>query len=214
MKRLISMLLTAVLAAGLCLPSAAAAEGGAPSAWASEEVSRALELGFVPEDLQGDYQKEVTRAEFAQFAIYFLAVQYGYPSYAKAAYSNVRNYQIEDFLADYCDTQTDRFGKPFDINAYDPNFLDTSFRWWTAFTKQDQFRDLGVLNDQGKGYVNAAYFLGLVNGTNDSETLFNPGGAITRQEAAAMLQRTYACYASSVPAAEALTYADSAAVAD
>ena len=212
MKRLITLCLSAALLCGLLLPAASAA--GAPSAWANDEVYRALELQFVPESLQGDYQKEITRAEFAEIAIYFLATQYGYPATTKASLGAGRNYQVEDFLTDYCDSKTDREGKAFDLKAYDPTASNTTFRWWTAFCNQPQFTDVDALDADTRGFVNAAYALGIVNGTNESATLFNPSGAITRQEAAAMLQRTYACYASSVPAAGELTYADRAAVAD
>lgn len=52
-------------------------------------------------------------------------------------------------------------------------------------------KGLTVINpftDTADDTVLAAYALGIVKGT--SETTFNPGGSITRQEAAAMLQRT------------------------
>jgi len=212
MKRLISVLLSSALLCALLLPAAAAAD--APSAWANDEVYRALELGFVPEKLQGDYQKEITRAEFAEIAIYFLAVQYGYPANAKGGDGTGSNYQVENFLTDYCDKKNDRTGRPFDLKSYDPDGVNTTFHWWTAFTSQEKFSDVDMSDTETRGFVNAAYALGIVNGTNESATSFHPNGAITRQEAAAMLQRTYTCYASNLPAAGALTFSDKNSVAD
>lgn len=45
----------------------------APSAWAKEEVEEAISLGIVPEDMQKDYQTNITRAEFAKISVLFVA---------------------------------------------------------------------------------------------------------------------------------------------
>lgn len=42
-----------------------------PSSWAQEEVSQAIELGFVPENLQKGYTQPITRAEFCALAASF-----------------------------------------------------------------------------------------------------------------------------------------------
>ena len=75
MKRIASLALSLVLLLG-CLPAAMAAEDG-PSSWAEEEVSRAVEVGLVPQSLQGDWQQPMTRGEFAMMVIRYLAVTYG-----------------------------------------------------------------------------------------------------------------------------------------
>lgn len=224
MKRLTALCLSAALLCGLLLPAASAAaptaggsapaSTGTPSAWANDEVYRALELEFVPTSIQDDYQKEITRAEFAEIAIYFLATQFGYPATTEGSLGTGVNYQVEDFLTDYCDSHNDRTGAPFNLSVYGPNVSNSTFRWWAAFATQKRFTDVDVLDTNTRGFVNAAYALGIVNGTNESATLFNPNGSITRQEAATILQRTYACYASSVPTASGLTYADKGSIAD
>ncbi|MCI8284432.1 MAG: S-layer homology domain-containing protein [Firmicutes bacterium] len=43
-----------------------------PSPWAVEEVSRAIEKGLVPEWLQSDYAKPITRKELAELLSYYL----------------------------------------------------------------------------------------------------------------------------------------------
>ena len=58
------------------------------SAWAKEEIVSAIELGFVPQELQSDYKKTITRQEFAKIAIYFSAMQY--------------NCDVEDYYTLYC----------------------------------------------------------------------------------------------------------------
>lgn len=206
-KRLISIVLSVALLCALSLPASAN-----PSSWANDEVARALELGFVPTDLQSDYQSDMTRAEFAEIAISFLAVEYGYTQSLILGEGYGRNDLVENFLTDYCDVMTDRDGEAFVLTDYNADTKDTSYRWWTAFSTQEQFTDLGTLDSDGVGFVNAAYALGIVNGTS-SET-FNPDGAITRQEAATMLARTYYCYAQIATTTAATTYADQSDVAD
>lgn len=113
MKRIASLALSLVLLLG-CLPAAVAAEG--PSSWTEEEVNRAVEVGLVPQSIQGDWQQPVTRGEFAMLVIRYLAVTYG-------------------------------------------------------------------RTDEQRAYIQAAYHMGLVNGKGDG-TVYDPEGAITRQEAA------------------------------
>ncbi len=46
------------------------------SAWAVREIGEAIELGFVPDDLRERYSSDITRAEFAEVAVRFLALQF------------------------------------------------------------------------------------------------------------------------------------------
>lgn len=81
-KRCSAFILAGILLMGVL--SDTAASEPAPSAWAQAEVQEAIQLGFVPEFLQTAYQENITRAEFAEIALQFLAVQY--------------NYTLQDFL--------------------------------------------------------------------------------------------------------------------
>ena len=56
-----------LLVTGLFAAPASAAD--APDAWAAGEVERAISLGLVPDDLQGDYTADITRAEFCRLAV-------------------------------------------------------------------------------------------------------------------------------------------------
>lgn len=46
------------------------------SEWAEPEVSQALEMGFIPNELQSGYTDNITRAEFAKIAVSYLAFLY------------------------------------------------------------------------------------------------------------------------------------------
>lgn len=163
--------------------SSSAADGSAvvlpedvPSPWAIEEVTQAIVLGMVPSNLQSRWRHSVTRIEFAQMVVHFLAFQYGYDDDGS-------------FLGVYCSSALDRDGMPF----------GNSSSWWNQFCGQlETFCDLAKPED--RGYGNAAYALGIVNGRGAGT--FDPNGLITRQEAAAMLMRCYRRYGGAYDAAD------------
>lgn len=82
MRKLISLVCAAVTMSALAaLAPAGAAEEPSPalsafSDWAAEDITAALELGFVPEELQGNYTQNITRQEFVHIAMNFCALQY------------------------------------------------------------------------------------------------------------------------------------------
>ena len=68
---IIFLLIGTLLSGGFVL----AAEPGV-SGWAADEISEVLELGFIPDNLQNQYSADITRAEFAEAAVRFLAMQF------------------------------------------------------------------------------------------------------------------------------------------
>ena len=55
------------------------AAGNVPSEWAAAEVTEAVSMGFIPENMQKKYTYPITREEFAEIAIRFLSVQFRLP---------------------------------------------------------------------------------------------------------------------------------------
>lgn len=170
MKRFASLALSLVLLLG-CLPAALAAEGG-PSPWAEEEVGRAVEAGLVPQSLQGDWQQPMTRGEFAMLVIRYLAVEYGRTD--------------EQLVNDYMTYCPDRNGEFWGEEEFGDGLT-----WWQRFSDE---KSGSYLTDLPTGeqwvYIESAYHMGLVNGKGDG-TVYDPEGAITRQEAACLLARAY-----------------------
>lgn len=151
MKKILAAL---TLTALLCTAGGPAlAVDDTASAWAKDSLEQAEALGFVPQRLQADYARNITREEFASISMNFLAAQYGYGSTNE--YYAVLAYQAEQ----------------------DPEAPQVTAGAFSDFTGMDV------------GWANA---LGIVNGRGDGT--FDPDGAITRQEAAAMLCRAYAVY--------------------
>lgn len=169
MKRIASLALSLVLLLG-CLPAALAAEG--PSSWAEEEVSRAMEVDLVPQSLQGDWQQPITRGEFAMLVIRYLAVNYG----------RTDEQLVNDYMT-YCPDRDGAFWGEEDFGD--------GLTWWQRFSDEKSGSYLTDLPaGEQRAYIQSAYHMGLVNGKGDG-TVYDPEGAITRQEAACLLARAY-----------------------
>ncbi len=196
----LSILLTAAL-------PALADEPDGPSSWAAEGVSEAIELGMVPERLQSDWQLDLTRGDFAQLLVQFLAAQYGYGNKPGSGFST------EDFFEDYPSRRPAADGTPFSkadyLTAEENNTPDFFYSWQGLFSDR-----VNVFEDVEPGglaaYINLAYLLGVVKGRDESH--YDPDGPITRQEAAALLCRTYQVYGALEPK-ETEPFADADAVA-
>jgi len=70
MKRVISLTLILVLWVALVSMSVTAAQNlDTASTWARDGIAEAIGKGFVPADIQSDYQDTITRAEFCRMAV-------------------------------------------------------------------------------------------------------------------------------------------------
>ena len=180
------------------------------SAWAKPEVENAIEMGFVPISLRGNYKRNITRREFAKMAFYFLSVQYGYrPEAALETWYQSENpdyaVRTENFVSAYCSVRKDRNGNVFtNKNTGEAWKYEDKHGGIYSLTLASPFSDLQAAGDGmntaaqraviGENQIiDYAYNFGIINGKSDTE--FDPHGEITRQEAAAMLMRVYKNYA-------------------
>ena len=155
MKRIASLALSLVLLLG-CLPAAVAAEG--PSSWTEEEVNRAVEVGLVPQSIQGDWQQPVTRGEFAMLVIRYLAVTYGRTD--------------EQLVNDYMTCCPDRNGEFWG----EEDFGD-GLTWWQRFSDEKGGSYLTDLpTGEQRAYIQSAYHMGwsTARGTAPSMTRRGP----------------------------------------
>lgn len=95
------------------------------SSWAEAEIAQAIELGFVPEELQGDYTEVITRQEFAKIALYFSAMQC--------------NCDVEDYSKLYC-----AYYKNVDVTLTEANPFDDCSDYYVV-----QAREAGLINGVG-----------------------------------------------------------------
>ena len=166
MKTIRSKLRSFIFAALLCLSilssiltTTTSYAADVPSGWATSAVHEALNINIIPEGLDQNYQSPITRAEFAQTALYFCAAQY--------------NLDPLTFVWEY---RTSHAG---------PGETELPIDW-------DAFQDVSMTQSENIWPIYAAAF-GLVEGRGNG--IFDPEGAISRQEAAVMLLNTYRLYA-------------------
>ncbi len=151
MKKTLCLCIILILTLSVCVK----AENKNMSAWAEQEINESIELGFVLEKLQCDYQESITRAEFAATAVEYLAYQY--------------NLDVDDMMKLYQEKNNKE-------------------------TITDFFNDIS--DSEYMHYIWYANTLGIVKGYGDGT--FGPNEFITREEAAAMLMRTFFNYNSGI----------------
>lgn len=185
------------------------------STWAKPEIEKAIGLGLVPNSFRENYTRNITRGEFAKLAIFFLQMQYGYGGvpavqvWSPTGYSD-NTFVKPQFMNAYCATHTDRNGNPFrdKYETEDYQYHNTNVEIKLPEMPFDDVDEYSKDFD----FIERAYHIGIVNGL--SETVFNPDGDITRQEAAAMLMRVYKNYAKVENKDNAYLFADDEAIAD
>lgn len=151
MKRFLCLLFV------LCLmPVLAFAE---PSVWAEESIDKAYEMGVVPDGFEADWQKAITRREFSELAIRFMA--------------HNLDYELNDFF-DYVKTVDSKVGTTFSADG------DMTFK---SVPKEDAI----IFTDCDDRFVLLAAEMGIVQGMGDGT--FEAERSITREEAALMLTR-------------------------
>ena len=199
----LSMFLTAI--------PAFAAAGDQPSDWAKDEVNAAIEAGLVPSNLQSNYQKAITRGEFAQ-----LLVQTMFANYENASYGSA-HWTLEDFLkkveidTGFTDTDKDYIKVAFALGSvngvsatkFSPNKLITrqeaatmlantihtqiGFSYKTD-TSRYGYSDFAKIADWAKPAVMMMYSTDVMNGVGDK---FDYSGKYTREQSIATLKRIY-----------------------
>lgn len=191
------------------------AAGDQPPSWAQASVNEAIKLGFVPEEIQGDYNKAITRKEFAEMFVEM--------SFAKQRYSKISK---EDFLntvevTDYTFTDVDsenvkiayamgltngvapgKFGPDVEITREQAAVMFSNYyKTDIASYYQDMEKMFSDLNKAEKWARDSIYVVvqyGLINGTSVVErpealplTTFDPKGKFTRAQAISVMNRLY-----------------------
>lgn len=102
------------------------------SGWAESEIKEAVELGYVLEELQDDYQENITREEFAATAVMFLAYEY--------------NLTVEDMMNLWCEKNADENGVPMEVSHSFDDLKDSRFPYYVRCADT-----LGIVKGRGEG---------------------------------------------------------------
>ena len=210
MKRFLSGLLTAALAAGLLAPAAGAAEPGFSDVPANgalaDEVAKAVDYGLMGgyNATTFGYSDPMTRAQFAAVLVRMMGwdtVTPQTPSYSDVPASLGWYGAIETAAAhDVADTggsfrpgdavtrgeMAEMLVRALGLKSAAERLAPTASDQYARIHGGTPFTDLP---GDKVGYITIAYTIGMTNGT--SATTFSPDNTATRAQAAAMLVRIY-----------------------
>ncbi len=167
------------------------------SEWAEEEISTAVSLGFVPDELQGEYTQNITRKEFAHIAISFLNILKGETklsnesvfsdtddSYVTAAY----RFGIVNGRGDGTFAPEDSISRQEAARV-----IANTYR---AYLESDalvgdelKFEDTAYIADWAYEDISILCRLGIMRGTGDG--MFDPCGLYTREQSIVTFMRLY-----------------------
>ncbi|MDR0292589.1 MAG: S-layer homology domain-containing protein [Oscillospiraceae bacterium] len=88
---------------------------GAPSGWAAEAVSRAKDLGVLPESLQSSYQQNTTRAEFCELTVALIEKLTGKEITERESFTDTSDINVQKIAG--LGIVTGRGGGVFDPNS-------------------------------------------------------------------------------------------------
>lgn len=179
--------------------------GAAMSDWAKTEVSAAYDTGLIPNQMEWgtDYQKAVTRKQFARLSVELVLVQQGRtaedlmvefgmlpPLLEDAAETPAEALETSDDLEDTSDTAEDFVEEEISVPPETVPVMP-------VFTP--------MFSDCDDVYVELAARLGIVKGNGSA---FRPNGTLQRCEAALMLQRSMETLGYAAPNAKPKVFED------
>ena len=174
------------------------------SEWAREGIASALQKGFVPSDLQGDYMKNITRAEYCRMAVMWVEYDTGRTieevltekdrTRDPNAFSDTNDPYI---LAAYalgitCGTVAPTASSP---GTFTPDGVFTreqaaAMTWNTCKSvgrgigsvPPAGFADIGDASGWAVDGMNFCFANGIMQGTSASPLMFSPKAAFTREQ--------------------------------
>ena len=206
MKRLFSKCLSVIMATSVCLtafPSAAFASD-TPSSWAAGTVNSAISYGLVPEEVQGRYQDNITREEFAELLDEVCNDYSG----GKMTFIHWKNYNgIEE--NPFTDTQNFAVKRMYcagimsgiDDGKFGPNELLTREQAATMISNlfdfcekslpasAPTFADSGNISSWAKDAVGKVQAAGIMSGVGNNQ--FAPKDNYTREQSIVTALKTY-----------------------
>jgi hypothetical protein len=180
--------------------------GSTPSSWASDAVSRAKELNMLPDDLDGNYNHNITRSEFCKLVAKFIRVKTG----CSIEYYCTKN-EVTVNQKQFTDLTGSEYYVPYVAALGIVNGTSaTTFSPKAEIKRQDAaamlmrlakvlgnetsgtprtFTDSAQISSYAVDAVNFVTGLGIMNG-NASGT-FSPKNSITREQAILTIMNAY-----------------------
>lgn len=177
----------------------------APAPWAYEEVEKAIGAQLIPENMQGEYTKSITREEFCILAIRMIEVKSGMGIEAYMKELGVDSAPATTF--EDCDTQAVLAAKALNIvkgtspTTFDPDMLLNREMAAVFLTRTAQacgrnvtpstpdYADVNEISTWAKDATGYVYDIGVLKGTSGNR--FDPKGSYQRQQAFMTMYRIW-----------------------
>lgn len=177
----------------------------APAGWAYEEVEKAIGEQLIPDNMQGDYTKPITREEFCILAIRMIEVKSGMDIDTYLAAVGTRIAPAGTFTD--CDTKEVRAAKTLGITdgigdgKFAPDnlltreqaakFLTTTALACgrTATLSTPAYADIDTIAGWAQPYTGYVYDINVMKGVGSNK--FNPKGSYQRQQAFMTMYRIW-----------------------
>jgi len=176
-----------------------------PASWAYEEVEKAIGLQLIPNEMQGEYTKAISREEFCILAIRMIEVKF---DMTIDEYLEAVNVEIapKDTFVD-CDTKEVLAAKALGIakgtstTTFDPDMslnreMAAVFLTQTAQAcgrdvefSTPAYADISEIADWAKKFTGYVFDIGLLTGTTGNR--FDPKGSFQRQQAFMTMYRIW-----------------------
>ena len=192
-KRLIALLLAAVLATTVIAPTALASEQ--PSSWAAEQVNSATAAGLVPQNLQSAYNQPITRAEFAALVVALYETATGAEITGRATFNDTNDINVQK--AGYIGVVTGVGGGNFaPLSSLTREQAAVMLARLSEAIGQPlaesapTFADNAQISSWAIDAVGKVQAAGIIGGTGNN--MFSPQGDYTREQSIVTILRIYA----------------------
>lgn len=197
MKKLIAVL-TGVMLMGISVCAADC------SPWAEESIENATKAGIVPDTLQSDYTRNISRKEFCQLAVqtYMAKTGYAIPEDLQTPFTDIDDdYVTAAYSLDIVSgVGNDKFNPDSDITRQEAAVMLNNLAYMAGVdnsnTREDKFADDEYFADWAEDAIYKVSAIdnggtAVMTGTGDNK--FSPWMNYTREQAIATMYRLYSC---------------------
>jgi hypothetical protein len=173
--------------------------GDIPSNWAKAEVDEAIAAKLLPEKLQGEYRRNITREEFSEVAVNLYEALSGQQGIVQEENPFTDTQNIKVIIAnDLGIVKGVGDGKFAPDNAITRQEISVMLyrtlqtakpKYDYSVTNNHVFADNAMISDWAREAAGYLYGIEVVNGAGDN--LFNPEANTSREEAIVLVERMY-----------------------
>lgn len=198
---LLSMFIIIILTMNITYadPALAQSNGDVPSAWAKAKVDEAIAAKLLPESIQGEYRRNITREEFSETAVNLYEALSGQEGVVQGEnpFADTENIKVRiaNDLGIVKGVGDGLFAPDNEITRQEicvmlyRTLQAAKPKYDYSGSYNHVFADNAIISEWARGAVGYLYGIEVVNGAEDNR--FNPQANTTREEAIVLVQRMH-----------------------